>query len=316
MILITGSTGFIGRHLVERLAAAGYPLRCLVHERQRARAVWENAQPEIIWGSLFDEEVLFRAVTGVHTIIHLEGAQWWGNVRELERLELVGTRNLVEAARAARVGRFIIMSHLGATPSSAYPLMRVKGVQEELVRTSGLAYTIVRAGLAFGEEDAFINHIAMMLALNPFVFYMPGRGEVVLHPIYIHDLIDILTQTLENIDTIDRIIEIGGLEYITLRDLIRTVMRVTQRERLIVSVPPYTMRWLNPLPRVFFRRSLMTPQWFDLLATNRTAQLGNVPRYYKVQLHRIEDTLLTYLPKKRGFWAALRVMSKRIIKAL
>ena len=56
-------------------------------------------------GSLRDEETAFKAVSGAHTIIHLESAQWWGCANDLERVELVGTRNLVTAARAARVMR-------------------------------------------------------------------------------------------------------------------------------------------------------------------------------------------------------------------
>ncbi len=288
----------------------GRHVRCLLSEDMLPHVPWSDS-PEIIVGNLLDEETVFKAVTGVHTIIHLRSAQWWGRPRDLERVELVGTRNLIAAARAARVGRIITVSQLGASSSSAYTLMRIKGMAEELIRSSGLAYTIIRSGMVFGEDDAFINHIAMMLRSSPFVFLMPGRGEVVVHPIYIDDLVEAIVRSLEAIDTVDTSMDIGGPEYITLEDLIRTVMRVSNSYRIILPVPPYVVRWLTAFYSRIFPRALITPQWLDILATNRTAPLGNTYNYFGVHPRRLEDTLLTYMPEKRYWWPMVRYTLRR-----
>lgn len=315
MILVTGGTGFIGRHLVERLMDDGHRVRCLLSDDKAKDLPWKNT-PEVVIGDLLDEEVLFRAVTGVHTIIHLQSGQWWGRLRDLERIELVGTRNLIAAARAARVGRIITISQLGASISSAYMLLRIKGMAEEQIRSSGLAYTVIRAGLLFGDQDAFVNHIAMTLRTTPFLFLMPGRGEVVLHPLYVDDLIEAVMRSLESIDLVDTTVEFGGPEYITLEDLIRTVMRVSGTYRFILPVPPYVMRWMAIIYSRVFRRSLVTPQWMDILATNRTAPLGNAYNYFGIQTRRFEDTLLTYMPGKAYFWPTLRYMLRRRPKGI
>lgn len=314
MILVTGATGFVGRHVVQQLMAQRLPIRCLLQARSRRVSLadtvpWDANDPyapELIEGQLLDEEAVFRAVTGVHTIIHLENAQWWGRERDLERIELAGTRSLIVSARSARVARIITLSHLGAAPSAAYTLHRIKGQQEELVRNSGLAYTILRSGVVYGEDDAFINHIGMMLASNPFIFLMPGQGEISLHPLYIDDLVQAIMRSLESLNAIDRTIEIGGAEYITLEDLLLTVMRVTGMYRMIVPLPPYLMRaiiWLYK--RVQFR-TLMTPQWLDILATNRTAKLATMYEHFGFQPRRFEDTLLNYLPQRSFFWPSVR----------
>ena len=312
MILVTGATGFIGRHFIARLLDEGRPVRCLLppHRQIPWDTTADNA-PEIIVGTLMDDEVLFRAVSGVHAIIHLESAQWWGRTRDLERVEIVGTRNLISAARSARIGRIITLSHLGAEPASAYTLLRIKGAVEEMLKASGLAYTIIRSGLAFGEDDAFINHIAMMLRANPFFFLMPGQGEIVLHPIYIDDLVKALYRSLEQVDVVDELIEIGGAEYTTLHDLIRTVMRVTGMQRFIVPVPPYLLRWIVAVYSRVLPRSLMTSQWLDILATNHTASLGNTYNTFGFHPRRFEDTLLTYLPQRRHLWQLLRYSFRR-----
>lgn len=314
MILITGATGFIGRHLVEQLMAEGLPLRCLLPSYRLRRLPWDSEHPhapEIVVGTILDEEVVYRAMTGVHTIIHLESAQWWGRLRNLERIDLAGTRNLITAARAARVGRIVYLSHLGAAPSSAYTLHRVKGQGEELIRNSGLAYTILRSGIVFGEDDAFINHIASMLRVSPIVFLLPGQGEVVLHPLYIDDLVRCIRLSLESINAVDALIEVGGPEYITFQDLMFTIMRVTRMRRVLISVPPYLMRLITGIYGLILPRTLMTSQWLDILATNRTTQLGNVYEHFGFQPRRIEDTLLTYLPKRWHLWGFLRNTFRR-----
>jgi hypothetical protein len=104
---------------------------------------------------------------------------------------------------------------------------------------------------------------------------------------------------------------VGGAEYTTFYDLIRTVMRVTHQPRVIVPVPPYVMRWTTGIYSRVLRRSLITPQWLDLLATNRTARLGNAYDYFGVRTRRFEDTLLTYLPQKRFLWLAVRNATRR-----
>lgn len=314
MILVTGSAGFIGRHVIAALMAARLPVRVILPEVQTRRLPWDTEHPhapQVMAGSLLKEEDVFKAVNGVHTIIHLASAQWWGRARDLERLDLVGTRTLLTIARSARVGRVIYLSHLGAAPSSAYTLHRIKGQTEELIRNSGLAYTILRCGVIFGEGDSFINHIAMMLRINPLFFLMPGRGEIILHPLYIDDLVKALMIALESIPTIDKTLEVGGLEYTSLEDLLRTVMRVTRMRRMIIPVPPYLMRLTTGLYTRLFPRALMTSQWLDILATNRTASLGNMYEHFGFQPRRFEDTLVTYLPRQRHFRRLLRSVFRR-----
>ena len=151
----------------------------------------------------------------------------------------------------------------------------------------------------------------MMLKLTPFVFIMAGQGEVILHPIYIDDLVEAIIRSLERMETVDETIEIGGPEYITLEDLVRTVMRVSGAHRAIQIIPPYMMRWITTIYGLLFRRTLITHQWLDILAANRTARLGNIYHYFGFQPRRFEDTLLTYMPERHYFFDALRYAFRR-----
>jgi NADH dehydrogenase len=312
MIVVTGGTGFIGRHVVARLRAQGAPVRLLLSERRAAGVQFEGENPpQIVIGTVHDEEALFRAMTGAHCVIHLENAQWWGRAGDLERIELEGARHLVAAARAARIGRIITLSHLGASSSSAYPILRVKGMVEEVVKSSGLAYTILRPGLIFGADDAFINHLAMQMATNPLFFLMPGRGETALHPLFIDDLVSAIVGSLHVLDAVDQTVEIGGPEYFTLAELLRTVMRVSRQPRVVVAVPPYALRVVIGVYRQVLPRALITGQWLDLLAANRTARLGTLYSVFGIRPRRLEDTLVTYMPGRHHGLAALRYTFRR-----
>lgn len=314
MILITGATGLVGRNLVRRLMAESLPMRCLLPESRARRVPWDVGDPnapEIIAGGVTDEEAFFRAVTGCHTVIHLENALWWGRRRDLEEIELAGARVLTAVARAARVGRIITLSQLGAAPASAYALHRVKGEVEDVIRNGGVAFTVIRSGIVYAPEDAFINHIASMLRANPLFFFMPGAGEVVLHPIYIDDLIEAIVRSMRLLRLVDATVDIGGAEYVSLRDMLRTIMRVTGMRRMLVSLPPYFLRWFTEIYHRLLPRSLMTSQWLDILAANRTAPLGNAYDFFGFQPRRFEETLLEYLPQRRHFVGLLRDTLRR-----
>jgi NADH dehydrogenase len=151
----------------------------------------------------------------------------------------------------------------------------------------------------------------MQLRTNPLVFLMPGRGEVVVHPIYIDDLVTAVVRSLELPDVVDQTIEVGGPEYMTLDDLVRTVMRVSNTPRLIIPVPPYVLRWSNAIWSRVLPRSLITSQWLDILATNRTARLGSIFDHFAIRPRRFEDTLLTYVRGRRYFLPMLRYTFKR-----
>jgi NADH dehydrogenase len=310
MILVTGATGFIGVALVERLLRDGLPVRVL-HQPRSHEIPLPEEQVEPVRGSIFDEESLHQAMTGVHTVIHLASAQWWGRRRQLEDVDVKGTRNVISAGRSARIGRLIVLSHLGASPSSAFALLRAKGQVEELVRASGLAYTVFRSGVVFGPGDSFVNGIALLLRANPLVFYQPGHGEGLLHPLYVKDLVEALVRSLEHLDTVDQVFGIGGPEYMTFNEMVRTVMRVTQAKRAIVSVPPYALRFTSRLLGQVFPYWPMTPQWLDMLASNRVASMSTLYDLFGMQTARFEDTILTYMRGRRYAPELLRAMVRR-----
>ena len=116
MILITGGTGFIGSHVVERLVAEGAAVRCLVRSAARSRSL-PQANIEITYGDLVSGDGLAAALRGVTTVIHLAGVTKARRTADYHAGNAIATANLVAAANG--LARFVHVSSLAAAGPSA-----------------------------------------------------------------------------------------------------------------------------------------------------------------------------------------------------
>ena len=149
MILVTGATGFIGSNLVRRLAAEAKPVRALVRDAEKARRVL-GPDVETITGNIAEPVSLARAAEGADTIIHLVGIIQEARGATFEGIHVRGTENILAAAVRAGARRFVFQSALGTRPNAPSRYHQTKWRAEELVRASGLSWTILRPSLVYG----------------------------------------------------------------------------------------------------------------------------------------------------------------------
>lgn len=151
-ILIAGATGGIGRHLVGKLMAQDQPVRALVRDRVQGAALFSTADSaELVVGDARQAETLPSALAGVRAMICTIGAKAPVGDSSPERVDYEGVRNLVLAAHSAAVKRFVLVSSIAVTHPE-HPLnnfghvldWKLKG--EDVLRSSGLIYTIIRPG--------------------------------------------------------------------------------------------------------------------------------------------------------------------------
>lgn len=280
MILVTGATGFVGRRLVRRLSGyAGLEVRVLLRPGSDLDRLPRGVAVHAMIGDINSPDSLLAAMDGVHTVFHLVGTDTRGRHAELEEIDVEGTRTVVEAALAARVGRLITVSRVAADRNSAYPSLRAKGEIEEIIRKSGLAYTIFRTGVLFGEGDRFSRHLAMLIKAFP-LFFVPGDGEQIMQPLWVEDLVTALTLSLQSIDLLDQTVEVGGPELLTFRRIAMRVMYAIGAQRPIVGLPFQLYRasvwYLDGL----FARWPITEQWVEMLSSRQTAELGTLERLF------------------------------------
>lgn len=305
MVLVTGATGFVGRAVIRRLAGAGLPVRTLIKPSRESPKIPTGIPVEVAISNLSDKRGVRAALVGVDSIVHLAGAEQQGSPAALQAVDVQGTQVLSMAAKQAGVQRLIYLSHLGAEPASAFPLLRAKAEAEAHIRKSGAPHTILRSSPVYGERDHFTTALAKLLAVTPLVFPLPSNGKTVLQPLWVEDLATCVLWTLEEPALVGSTLELGGPEFFSLSEIVEMVMQAAGSRRWIVSASPMTLRAVTWLVNRALPRPPVTPFWLDYLASSKTAGLDALPRQFGLKPALMEDQL-GYLHGRRWGWRLLR----------
>src|SRR5262245_22386036 len=157
MIFVTGSTGFVGRHLLPCLKVKGYPVRCFIRKNSQTEFLNDVCEDKVI-GDILDESSLKYAMRGMHTVIHMAGVEMEIGNDSFEGVFYLGTRHMVDVARSMGVKHFILLSACGASPEAKSKFNHYKWLAEEYLRHSGLKYTILRPAIIYGPHDHFVTY--------------------------------------------------------------------------------------------------------------------------------------------------------------
>ncbi|MBN2387554.1 MAG: NAD(P)H-binding protein [Anaerolineales bacterium] len=291
MILLTGGTGFIGRALARQLVESGQSVRILLRPSPRTPKLPIGVPVEVAVSSLTDVRGLRAALRGVDVLYHLAGGEAEGGRANLQAVDITGTRNLTEAARDAGVERIFYVSHLGADRGAAYPVLKAKGIAEDFVRKSGIPYTVMRGSMLFGVHDNFTTGIAKLLAAAPGFLPLPAGGDNLVQPLWLEDLVTCLVWALDDPSTSNHTFEIGGSEYLSVRQVFETIMEAIGKPRLLVKWPAPYMRILTVMMESLFPGYPASVFWLDYFATNRTCPVDTIPRVFGLMPARFASRL-------------------------
>lgn len=288
-VLVTGGTGFVGRHLVARLTNEGHAVRVLARSPDGL-----PSHVETVARSVLDADALRGAVAGVDAVVHLVGIIVERGTQTFEAVNHHATRDLVSAMRAAGVRRLIHQSALGASPDERFPYLRSKWLGEEAVRTSGLDATVLRPSVVHGEGAGFFRPIVWSLRWMP-VYPMPAGGRTRFQPIAISDLATCVVRSL-NGEQVGATLDLGGPEIMTFADIVHLVMRTLGKRRRLLSMPVWAAR---PFAFVQGMRKdpLVTNQQLDMVVLDNTGAIDSVERAYGFHPVRMADTDLRWLAR-------------------
>ena len=171
MLGITGGTGFVGSHLIEAALAAGHHVKALTRREQP-----ERSGVEWVAGSLEDRPALHQLVTDADAIVHVAGVISAPDAAGFDKGNVEGTLAMLAAATAGGVHRFVHVSSLAAREPKLSLYGASKARAEELVRSSGLEWSIVRPPAVYGPGDKETLELFRMAKLG--LMLMPPRGHV------------------------------------------------------------------------------------------------------------------------------------------
>lgn len=261
VVTVFGGSGFLGRHLVRRLARTGAIVRVAVRDPEGAsflKPMGDVAQIVPIGADLDDPALVAAAVSGAETVINLVGILDESGRATFQRVHVDGAATIARAAAAAGARRLVHVSALGADAHSASAYARTKAAGEEAVRAAFPAASILRPSVVFGPEDNFFNLFAGIMRISPVlpVFGCPmpprialfsdgaflrvdwfGSGGTRFQPVYVGDVADAIMRLLAAQAPVGRTYELGGSRVYSFKELMELLLAVSRRKRLLVPVP-------------------------------------------------------------------------------
>ncbi|MGA8382759.1 MAG: complex I NDUFA9 subunit family protein, partial [Stellaceae bacterium] len=236
---VLGGSGFIGRYVVQRLAARGDVIAVGCRRAEGARFLMPQGNVGQIAAlnlEIGDEEVLPAFLAGNEALVNCVGILRESGPQRFDRVHHTGPARLARLAREAGIERFVHISAIGADSRSPSAYARTKAAGEAAVRDAFPTVTILRPSVVFGPEDQFFNRFAAMAMISP-VLPLIGGGETRFQPVYVGDVAAAVVRCLDDPATAGRTYELGGPKTYSFRELIELLLAEIRRKRLLLDLP-------------------------------------------------------------------------------
>ncbi|MFH1140271.1 MAG: complex I NDUFA9 subunit family protein [Chloroflexota bacterium] len=303
-VLVTGATGFVGRHVVQALVEHGMRVQAVAH-RNGHELVAAGEGVEVCYADVTEPGSWQAAMEGVDAVVHLVAIIRERGDLTFDRVNHQGTAHVVAAAHQAGVRCFVHLSAIGVQDDPRFPYLQSKMRGEQAVIQSGIPCTILRGSILFGHGDEFINTLAGVVRMSPLV-PVAGNGMTRFQPIHVQDMAMCLVQALERDDLRGQTIEIGGPAYLTYDQIMGVIARTYGRWRRSVHVPLPVMRRLVWVMEKTMPHPLATTHQLSMLAFDNIAQLDTVERVFGFTPRPLEGNI-DYVHGV-SFWDAVRIV--------
>ena len=238
LICVFGANGFLGHHVVRRLAKDGWRVRACVrrpHIAGELKVMGAVGQIQLVQANVRYKKSVEQAVIGCDAVINLAGILVQQGRQSFTAVHMLGAKNIAESARGAGITNLVHVSALGADTESDSAYARSKAEGEQAVLAAVPNAAIVRPSILFGDGDGFFTRFAglanLTLALPLF-----GGGKTKFQPLYVDDLAQAICKITAQ-GTAGKTWELGGAQTFTFKQLLQTVLGAIDKKRLLIPVP-------------------------------------------------------------------------------
>jgi len=293
MLLITGGTGFVGSNLIRRLRKDGRSVRAIVRNPDKARAL-QDLGVDIAPGDISDVVSLEKAMVGVERVVHLVGIIQEAPWVTFTRVHVEGTANVLAAAKKANVRHFVYQSALGTRSDAKSAYHATKWQAEELVRTSGIPFTILRPSLIYGSGDQFTIRLSEMIRLSP-VLPVIGTGRSKIQPLFIDDAVACLVKLVSSDAFLNKTYEVGGPEQLTYEEVTRTIASAMGVKRPTLHMPLFFMRPMAQLLQTVLAKPPITTDQLIMLLEDNVCSMRDIREDFGIEPVKFEEGLARFI---------------------
>ena len=244
LVTVFGGSGFIGAQAVRALAKKGWRIRVAVRNPVTAnelQPLGDVGQIQLMRCDVTRPEDVALALRGADAAVNLVGTLYEAPGRSFRKLHVDAAETIAKAARTAKIDRLVQVSSIGADSHSPAAYARSKAEAEILTRRIRPDAVILRPSIVFGMGDGFLNRFASMATWSP-VLPLIGGGETRFQPVYVGDVAEAVAQAVIRPDVAGQTYELGGPAVYSFKDLMRLILRDTNRDRLLFPLPFFAAR--------------------------------------------------------------------------
>ena len=238
VVTVFGGSGFIGRHLIRRLAKSGAIVRVVSRHPNQAnflKTAGSVGQIVPMAADVTNDQSVARAIQGSDTVINLIGALYETGPWSFQTVHVDAPARIARIAKANGVRKLVHVSAIGADSRSASSYAKSKAAGEQAVLQAFPGATIIRPSIVFGPEDAFFNKFAAMAQISPVLPLIGGNTKF--QPVYVGDLADAITAAVHQDSAAGKTYELGGPRVYTFKELMELMLHEIHRKRILVPVP-------------------------------------------------------------------------------
>jgi uncharacterized protein YbjT (DUF2867 family) len=281
MILVTGGTGFVGSHLIKRMHRDGIPVRAIVRDPAKASAL-NDIGVDVVKGDMSDTFSLEKVTTGVERVIHLVGIIQEAAGATFQSVHVEGTRNLLVAAKKNNVRHFFYQSALGTRPNAKSEYHKTKWAAEELVRDSGIPYTILRPSIIYGAGDQFTIRLSQMIRLSPLLPVI-GSGKSRIQPIFIDDAVTCILKAVTSDCCLNETYEIGGPDQLTYEEVTVAIADAMGVKHPTLHLPLFLMKSVAAVFEAVLPKAPVTTDQLIMLQENTICSMRDIREAFGVE---------------------------------
>ena len=297
-ILVTGANGHVGRRLLASLAVAQSGdstkagTRAVVRSRRASAALdalQPDAQPDIHVIDYGNANQLERALRGCRAAVHLVGVIKESSVAPFELAHERPCAALAQAARAVGIPHLVYLSIVGADADSENACLASRGRAEQILLQSGVPTTVLRVPMVIGRADAAAD--ALRAQANSAVAALIGGGTTLQQPIDAGDVVAAIAACLDRPELGDTILELGGPECLSHRQLVMRAAQLYGRQPAVVPIPLFLMRALAAIMVRLSATPPITPAMLGVLQHDDRVDSGPARKRLQIELTPLDETL-------------------------